>query len=147
MATFWNADDRKRLLQRMDRVSPPRVPLWGKMNAEQMVEHVTAQMEMALGDFPVRQRKSWLGRWPMRPLIVHWLPWPKGSPTAPELIQFTTADWDQVRLHFKQTFERVVQQGPGGAFGPHPLFGKLSARSWGVLLYRHLDHHLRQFGE
>ena len=147
MPSFWNADDRSRLLQRMDQVSPPRVPLWGTMNAEQMVEHVTAQLEMALGDIPVRRRKSWLGRWPVRDLIIHWLPWPKGSPTAPELIRSTTADWDQVRRHFKQTFERVVQRGPEGTYTPHPLFGRLSSRSWGVLMYRHLDHHLRQFGE
>jgi len=26
------------------------------------------------------------------------------------------------------------------------VFGRLSAKQWGVLMYRHVDHHLRQFG-
>jgi len=146
MPSFWNLHDRSQLLQRMDQVSPPRVPLWGTMNVEQMVEHVTAQLEMALGDLYVRPRKSWLRHWPVRDLVIRWLPWPKGSPTAHELIRSTTADWDQARSHFKQTFERVERRGPEGTYAPHPLFGRLSSRLWGVLMYRHLDHHLRQFG-
>jgi len=147
MATFWDADRRADLLQRMDRVSPPRVPKWGSMNAEQMVEHVTAHLEMALGDLPVRIRPSWLAYWPIRDVIIRWLPWPKGAPTVRELLQSTTANWEQVRLHFKRTFERVIERGPHGRFAPHPVFGRMSQRLWGVLIYRHLDHHLRQFGE
>jgi hypothetical protein len=26
------------------------------------------------------------------------------------------------------------------------VFGRISGRSWGALQYKHLDHHLRQFG-
>lgn len=146
MPTVWNEDDRSRLLARMDEVSPPRMPRWGTMNAEQMVKHVTAQLELSLGDLDVEPRSSWLGRWPMRHILIHWAPWPKSAPTAPELIKFSDAHWDEARAKFKQTFDQVVARGAGGQFAPHPLFGKLSTNSWGVLMYRHMDHHLRQFG-
>jgi hypothetical protein len=117
------------------------------MNAEQMVKHVTAQLEMCLGDLEVKARRSsWLGRWPMSYLLIYWLPWPKGAPTAPELIQFSGAHWNEARATFKKTFDRVVARGPEGDFAQHVLFGKLSSRAWGVLMYRHMDHHLRQFG-
>jgi len=143
---MWHADDRRSLIARMDQVSPPRAPRWGTMNAEQMVKHVTAQMELSLGDLDVKAHSSWLGRWPMSYLLIYWLPWPKGAPTAPELIQFSSAHWDETRAKFKRVFDGVVAQGPEGDFAPHPLFGKLNSRTWGVLMYRHMDHHLRQFG-
>ena len=146
MHTVWNENDRRSLLERMEQVSPPRTPRWGTMNAEQMVKHVTAQLEMALGELDVKPRSSWLGRWPMRSLLIYWLPWPKGAPTARELIQFSSSHWDETRAGFKQAFDRVTARGPQGEFTPHPFFGKLSTRAWGVLMYRHLDHHLRQFG-
>lgn len=146
MHSVWNDDDRRNLLARMDRVSPPRAPRWGTMNAEQMVQHVTAQLQLSLGELQTKAHASWLGRWPMRALLIYWLPWPKGAPTAPELIKFSGAHWDEARVNFKQVFDRVTARGSAGEFAPHPLFGRLSARAWGVLMYRHMDHHLRQFG-
>lgn len=29
---------------------------------------------------------------------------------------------------------------------PHPFFGKLTSEQWGKGIYKHLDHHLKQFG-
>ncbi|MDZ4803510.1 MAG: DUF1569 domain-containing protein [Candidatus Eisenbacteria bacterium] len=29
---------------------------------------------------------------------------------------------------------------------PNPIFGNLSVDEWGKLSWKHLDHHLRQFG-
>ncbi len=146
MHSVWNEDDRQNLLQRMRHVTPPRAPLWGTMNAEQMVEHVTAQLKLALGDIETHPRSSWLSRWPMRPLLIYWLPWPKGAPTVRELLAFSAAGWDEARRGFKRTFDLVTARGPRGSFAPHPVFGDLTPRAWGVLMYRHIDHHLRQFG-
>ena len=146
MHSLWLDQDRRSILERMDRVSPPRAPRWGTMNAEQMVQHVTAQLEMALGGIEVKLHRTWLRHWPVRAAIIYWLPWPHGAPTAPELVQFSTAHWDQARAQFKRTFDSVVARGPNGTFAPHPVFGPMSSAMWGVLMYRHLDHHLRQFG-
>ncbi len=29
---------------------------------------------------------------------------------------------------------------------PHPFFGNLNSEEWDTLNWKHLDHHLRQFG-
>jgi hypothetical protein len=29
---------------------------------------------------------------------------------------------------------------------PHPFFGKMNTDEWNALMFKHLDHHLRQFG-
>jgi len=31
-------------------------------------------------------------------------------------------------------------------WNPHPLFGAFTSQQWGQMQYKHLDHHLRQFG-
>ncbi len=41
---------------------------------------------------------------------------------------------------FSETPRRAV-------LAPSPVFGPLSRRGWGRLMWRHVDHHLRQFGE
>ena len=29
---------------------------------------------------------------------------------------------------------------------PHPFFGEITPAEWAMGMYKHLDHHLRQFG-
>jgi hypothetical protein len=42
-----------------------------------------------------------------------------------------------------ETFSRTDRLGP---WPDHPAFGRLSGAAWGALSYKHIDHHLRQFG-
>ncbi len=117
------------------------------MNARQMLVHVANQLRMALGEleprpFPVGA----LGRWPMKQLVIYLLPWPKGVPTPPELLERDPQEWSRDRQSLEELIDRMSQAGPEAAFAPHPAFGALSGRAWGVLSYRHLDHHFRQFG-
>jgi hypothetical protein len=116
------------------------------MNAPQMLRHVSAQMLMALGDLPVRLRSTLLARTPIKQFVVFWMPWPKGLPTAPELLPPLDGNWDDDRAVAHRLLARCAERGPAGPWALHPAFGRLSGRAWGVLLYRHTDHHLRQFG-
>jgi hypothetical protein len=79
-------------------------------------------------------------------LVVYWLPWPEGAPTAPELISRVPASWAGEVADVAGLLERVARQPRDLPFAEHPAFGRLSRRAWGVLVYRHTDHHLRQFG-
>ncbi len=79
-------------------------------------------------------------------LILHVVPFPKGAPTAPELLGSDAAALDSIRSELASLVERIGT-GPCEGEGPvHPLFGRLSFREWGVVTYKHADHHLRQFG-
>lgn len=87
----------------------------------------------------------WLG--PVRTLMVHWLPWPKGWVGAsPEMLRTSPGDWreDIARLH--RTIGRAGDKDPAEEWGAHPVFGPLSGREWGRICWMHLDYHLRQFG-
>ena len=83
---------------------------------------------------------------PLKQLIIYWLPWPKGVPTAPELLARPPSEWQGELVTLRDELAALVKRGRSGPFVPHPAFGRLTPRAWGVLVYRHLDHHLRQFG-
>lgn len=147
MPTIWDEGARNALIARFAKLTPGARAQWGKMNAGQMVRHCAIGLDMLVGAAKVAPRPGALRIPFVRYMIVHWLPWPKGAPTGAELI--TTGyqgDWDRDVAALRKSFETVVARGEGGSFSEHAAFGNLSGKSVGVLVWRHLDHHLRQFG-
>lgn len=145
MKSMWNEDDRRELRQRIAALDAAARPRWGKMNAPQMVAHLTDATKMALGELPVAGKRMPLRYPPLKQLMMV-LPFPKGAPTAPELIARAPAPWGTEIADLGAAMDRLVRLPANFAWPEHPAFGKLSRRAWGVLTYKHTDHHLRQFG-
>jgi|HubBroStandDraft_3_1064219.scaffolds.fasta_scaffold26993_4 hypothetical protein len=147
MPTLFAADARAELKRRLASLTPEARAQWGRMNAPQMVCHVADQLRVALGEVTTRPRLNFLRFQPFRQLFVHWLPWPKGKvPTVPEMQSSPPGDWDADRAAVADLIDRFATRVPGGAWAPHPGFGKVSGREWGAICAKHLDHHFRQFG-
>jgi hypothetical protein len=91
-------------------------------------------------------RKAHWGRMSAPQMMCHLAPFPKNVPTAPELIARTPGDWKADVREVQSLVDRFIARGSGARWPDHPAFGRLSSRAWGVLVYRHMDHHLRQFG-
>jgi hypothetical protein len=118
------------------------------MNVNQMVVHCTGGIDMFLGRLKIKPAKGPLRLPPLRYLVIYVLPWPHGAPTAPELIPpANPGDFRENAAKLHEALERIGQQGAGAPFDPHPAFGALKGKDVGALVGRHLDHHLRQFGE
>lgn len=143
---MWDADARGRLLARLDRVNESSKPLWGKFTADRMLCHLAEAMKMANGELPVAPKKLPLRFFPLKQLAIYAMPFPKGLPTAPELLAAPATSVDDARADICGAIERFARRDANGALPPHPAFGALTSRAWGVLTYRHCDHHLRQFG-
>lgn len=147
MSTFWDADTRADLCRRIDQLTPDATARWGTFTVAQMVAHLNDAMRMVIGELPVASKAGPLRYWPIRPLIIHVLPFPKGAPTAPELLaRGDRAVFTAEQAAFRTLAERAAAKAPSGDWPEHPAFGPLSHKDWGVLAYRHTDHHLRQFG-
>lgn len=144
--TLWNEDDRAQVLRRFSTLSPAAQPKWGKLDAPRMVTHVTDAMRAGLGELPLTPVKGPLGLWPINVLVMFHLPWPKGAPTAPELLQRAPANWGAELAALESAVDRFVKRDMSGAWTPHAAFGAISGEQWGRLMYRHFDHHLTQFG-
>ena len=147
MGSILNDGDRTAICQRLVSVTSASVPRWGRMDAKAMLTHLRQSALMALGELPVACKcKRAFQVFPIKQLILHVAPFPKGAPTAPELLVTDAAPVDAIRSKLVSLMERIGE-GPREGYGPvHPLLGRLSFREWGVATYKHTDHHLRQFG-
>ena len=146
MKTLFDIFDRDEILSRVERLNADSRPQWGKMNVEMMLAHLVASMRMAKGELPTTSKKLAIRFAPLRQLIVYWLPWPKGAPTAPELLPSDLGAIEDNKRDLVRLIGEVGARGASDLWPEHPAFGALGRRGWGVLTWRHLDHHLRQFG-
>jgi hypothetical protein len=79
--------------------------------------------------------------------MLHVLPWPRGRAEGPPEV-FTTAPdtWEHDRAALLGLIERYVETPPDALPPTNPVFGNMSGKDWDALNYKHLDHHLTQFG-
>jgi hypothetical protein len=147
VGSILNDVDRKAILERIGSVTSASTRRWGRMDTRAMLTHLKQSALMALGELPVASKSKRIFQvFPIKHLILHVVPFPKGAPTAPELLVPDAASVDAIRSELVSLLERIGA-GPRAGDGPvHPLFGRLSFREWGVATYKHTDHHLRQFG-
>jgi len=146
MKNLWESDARQEVSERIDMLTPDSPALWGKMNASQMMAHIVDALRMATGELAVKEKKRPIRFTPLKQLIIYGPPFPKNVPTAPELLVRQPDDWDAECASLRRMMDVFAARKPGEKLPRHPVFGELSRRAWGVLGYRHLDHHLRQFG-
>ena len=141
-----DARARQQLLERLERLSPDATPLWGRMTAPQMLAHLADWMLMAKGELTAAAIKLPVRFPPLKQLAIYWLPFPRGVPTAPELIGRNPAKWEVERANLRRHVESFEKLDPKTVWPQHPVFGKMTTKAWCVFAYRHMDHHFRQFG-
>ena len=145
--TLWHPPSVDALLRRMDALAPDTPARWGRMTAGEMLAHVVAGMEMGFGTLPTRPRKGPFRYWPLKHLFVYWLPFPKSAPAPREVVtRGKQHDWEANLAALRTSLVAFGALDRKRVWPIHPIFGRLSARAWGALGWRHLDHHLRQFG-
>lgn len=146
MPTLRNTVDRKRLIERLYKVKPESRPQWGSLTAPRMLCHLSDGLAMALGDIAIESlgRKKYQ-RFPLKHLILYVIQFPRNVQTMPELLATEPNSFEADRERLVQQIERLVRKSDGA--GPeHPLLGVLSNKAWNVLQYKHIEHHLTQFG-
>ncbi len=149
-ANIFTAADYTAIIARINRLTPQSIRQWGKMTLPQMLVHCGIQLKKAMGIIPAGKPegpgfyRSAMGRW----LLLYVVPWPKGT-TSPQAMnmagnQTATGNWEEEKAALLHLLQQVMQQ---GSLHPHPMFGVLNRKDWGRLIWKHLDHHLRQFGQ
>ena len=146
MKSIWQDQSRCELNDRVGRLAWDCRAQWGKFTAPKMVCHLAESLKMAMGDLNVAPKSSPIRYPPLKQLIVYLAPFPKGVPTAPELLARDPREWANDVADVQSLLARAGSARTTDSWPEHPVFGKLSTRAWGVLIYRHMDHHLRQFG-
>lgn len=139
----------EQLVSRINRLSPDQPALWGKMSVDQMLAHCNVTYEMVYGD---KHRKPSLLKRKMlqlfvKPTVVSETPYPRSTRTAPAFLIHGSKDFAVEKRRLIDYIRRTQVLGVKHFEGKESLsFGRLSAAEWNNLFYKHLDHHLSQFG-
>ncbi len=149
MKNLYEATTVEEVKERIARLGPDSQRLWGKMNAAQAVAHCAAGLEWAVGDtVPPRMFVGRIIGWMVKPMVLrNEEPMRRNSPTAKSLVVGDERDLRTEQGRLSGLIDRFAAAGPEGCTKhPHSFFGRLTPEEWATLMYKHLDHHLRQFG-
>jgi hypothetical protein len=148
MRNIFEPNASQEIKERLSQLRPDSERQWGKMNPAQAVAHCCKGMEQALGDvLPPRLLIGRLiGGYIKSKALSDDAPMRRNSPTVPGFKVLDTRDLVAERQRLNGLIDRVIAAGPAGCTAhPHSFFGRLTPEQWGILIYKHLDHHLRQF--
>lgn len=147
MRSILNEQDRAAINDRVRSLSASSTGRWGTMDVTSMLRHLRLSALMTVGELSVPSvNKRAFQVFPLKHLILYVFPFPKGAPTAPELKPGAATGFEDERAAVMELLERIGTGARDGVGPAHPLFGPLTWREWGVVTYKHADHHLKQFG-
>ena len=135
------------IISRIEKLQPTSQAQWGKMNVAQMLAHCNGPLQ---DYFEERKNKRELmgllfGKVVFKQLISN-KPWRKGLPTAKEFKIRDTRNFEDEKNRLLNSVNRFSAEGYTITSFVHPFFGKLSSQEYAIFNYKHLDHHLQQFG-
>ena len=148
MNTLYNDSDYASILKRLNELSAQSPATWGKMKVSQMLAHCSIALEVASGKrFPKRLLIGYVLGSMLKHKFYNEAPFDKNSPTDPTFVIKEQRDFEKERAHLRLLIQSFHEAGPEGCTThPHSFFGKLTPEQWGIGMYKHLDHHFRQFG-
>ena len=149
MKSVFNQSDVAELISRIDKLSPTTSPQWGKMSVDQMLAHCNVSYEMLYDN-------KWPKPGPLKRLVINAFvkqgvvgpkPYRRNLPTAPQFKMKERKDFAAEKQRLIDYLHRVEKEGERAFDGRESLsFGPLSVAEWNTMFYKHLDHHLTQFG-
>jgi hypothetical protein len=146
MKTIFDTNTVAELVGRINAVHANTPAQWGKMDAYQMLKHCTLSEEMFQGKKLYKRLfiGKLFGGMALKGILKNEKPMKKNQPTHPEMKIAGTGNFDAEKakwVELLQAYNRFSNQ-------PfiHPFFGKMTTAQIGNYVYKHTDHHLRQFG-
>jgi Protein of unknown function (DUF1569) len=136
------------IISRLNTLTPQSQRQWGKMDAAQMLAHCKAAFMVPLSE--TKLPRMFIGRllgWAIKKKLYNDEPWKQNLPTAPQFIIKDQRNFETEKQQLTELIKAFYTKGPDKAGNfPHPFFGTYTKEQWGKSMYKHLDHHLTQFG-
>lgn len=138
-----------KIIERINTLKPTTQPLWGKMNVGQMLAHCNVTYEMVYEN--KHRRPNFIMKLILKNVIKKKVtgeePYKHGLPTAPAFVMKESKDFEMEKTRLIGHILKTRQLGENHFDNKESLsFGRLSKTEWNNMFYKHLDHHLTQFG-
>lgn len=148
MQSFFNETDNNQLVDRINKLTPESKAGWGKMGVSQMLAHCQPPLKVAIGEAKLKPgiMGFLFGKMAKKQLMKPG-DFKKNLPTAPSFIVKEERVFEEEKNKLISLIKKVKDTGASAlTVNPHPFFGKMTETEWDTLQWKHLDHHLRQFG-
>ena len=149
MKNIFDQNDVQTTTERIEKLTPESKGLWGKMTVGQMLAHCNVAYEMAYDDSlpkPGFFKKMMMNLF-VKPMVVGEKPYKKNSQTAPQFLMKEDKDFTKEKSRLIEFINKTLELGSSHFEGKESVsFGALTTKEWNNLFYKHLDHHLQQFG-
>jgi len=146
MRSLFTTEVYNDIISRLDNLEDNAKAQWGKMDVAQMAWHCQGPFNIILGKNNYGMKPNWLAKVFFKKSLYNDKPWRKGLPTAKFLKTQDNKDFISERTKLKALIDEAYSHRDKSEWKPHPAFGYFTADQWGELQYKHLDHHLKQFG-
>ncbi|MGM0943735.1 MAG: DUF1569 domain-containing protein [Bacteroidota bacterium] len=149
MKDIFNPKITDELIERINQLKSDSPAIWGKMSVDQMLAHCSVPYEMAFTK--IHKRPNALMRFLLKTFVkkgvVNEVPYKKNLRTAPAFLIKERKNFEEEKDRLIKYLNHTQQLGRDHFEGKESLsFGPLTATEWSNLFFKHLDHHLRQFG-
>ena len=149
LPNVFATENAERLIDRINQLNTSSQPQWGKMSIEQMLAHCNVTYEMIYTDKHPKPNfllKAVLKTF-LKPIVTNEKPYKHNSGTASQFIIKDDRAFDVEKSRLINYIRQVTEEGEASFEGKvSHSFGNLNANEWNNMLYKHLDHHLNQFG-
>ncbi|QLE00571.1 DUF1569 domain-containing protein [Galbibacter sp. BG1] len=147
MKSIFTEEGYQAVQNRINSLTPQTQATWGKMSVAQMMHHCQKPFALMLGkeNIKVPFMAKLMSRF-YKPLLYNDKLLKQGLPTAKEFVVKDNRDFEKEKQQLLTLVGEVHKLKSQEKFDPHPIFGSFTKEQWGQMQYKHLDHHLRQFG-
>ncbi len=148
MKSLFRSEVHHEILDRLNQLSPSSSAKWGKMDVSQMLTHCQFPLQVAIQELELKRPNVFkrLLFSAFKSSLYNDKPWKQSLPTAPSFIVTDSKEFETEKALLIEKIEQFHSQKDKTEWPPHPMFGKFTNAQWGQMQYKHLDHHLKQFG-
>ena len=142
---LFDASVKKEMINRINTLTPASQRKWGKMEVAQMLSHLQKPINFCYGNHEIKGSfiLSLLG--PMfKSVLYNSKPYKQGLPTDTTYVVSNAREFEKEKQELLLLLDRFSESNISDR--KHPVFGKLSKEQWGLATWKHIDHHLKQFG-
>ncbi|MHB0756467.1 DUF1569 domain-containing protein [Polaribacter sp. M15] len=149
MKNIFTKEVTQQVINRIEKLTPKTQANWGKMSVAQMLAHCCVTYEMVYTNKHPKPNTfvKFMLKAFVKKAVVGTKPYPKNSRTAPQFLIVDEKEFETEKKRLIEFINKTQQLGEKEFEGKaSPSFGNLTAKEWNNLFYKHLDHHLQQFG-
>lgn len=148
--SLLNPEDLIQIKRRIQSLNENSERKWGRMNVGQMLRHCDLVLKVGLGQLILPKINFFfkaIGTVTKNEMRIFNNGIPKNMPTFKAVKVSENCNFEKSRAEILVTIDDFISKAEkNNLISQHELFGKMTAQDWGFMEYKHLNHHLKQFG-